>query len=217
MLTPQQLELQVRKLLELRYSQALSERPLIIWEPTPPHCVPRNLDPCLDAVALVDVFSLNPLELQSLFGDFQCAFNASRLEALAKRFVDRGVGPKEEGVVVVRAGEHGCLVGSRSIGSIWIPPFYDEEQVLDISAKVVDTTRAGNAGFAIGYLKTKKFVDGACYGSVAASFALEQIGAPILNCKEEGKEVWNDESVEERLKQFGERSRRQELRRQETT
>lgn len=207
------------KLLELRYSQALFERPLIIWEPTPPHCVPRNLDPCLDVLALVDVLSPNHLELQSLFGDVQCAFDASQIEALAKRFVDRGVGPKGEGVIVVRASEYGCLFKSRSIGSTWIPPFHDDELDLNTNVKVLDTTGAGNTflpRFAVGYLKTPTFIEGACYGSVAASFALEQIGAPMLNCKEDGKEVWNDESVEEILKQFGERMKMQELRRRET-
>ena len=71
--------------------------------------------------------------------------------------------------------------------------------------------------FAVGYLQVQKFIEGACYGSVAASSALEQIGAPIRIFKEEGQAVWNDESVEERLKQFGARVKKQEMRRREVS
>jgi hypothetical protein len=208
MLTPQQLESQLKRLLELRSLQgATSERPLIVWEPTPPHCVPRNLDPCLSAASLVDVFSPNRLELQALFGDSQRPFNRSCLEALAKRFLDSGVGPKGEGAVIIRAGEHGCLVKSRSIGSTWVPPFYNEGQAQESNVKIVDTTEARNAflgGFAIGFLKTRNVLEGAYHGCVAASFALEQIGAPVLQVTNSGKEVWNGEDVQGRLQKVKE-------------
>ena len=217
MLTPQQLEVQVRKLLELRGLR--TEPPLIIWEPTPPFCLPRNRDPCLGAVALVDVFSPTHLELQSLFGDVQHTFNATRIEALAKIFVDHGVGPHGKGVVIVRAGEHGCVIRSRSIPPTWIPPFYNEGQDRAVTANIVDTTGAGNAflgGYAVCFLKTGNVFEGASYGSVAASFALEQIGNPILQ-EEDGVELWNGENVQHRLQQYKELLKIKELKRRETT
>jgi hypothetical protein len=48
-------------------------------------------------------------------------------------------------------------------------------------------------GFAIGLLKTRKILEESQYGSVAASFAPEQIGLPVLQNEGKGLAVWNGE------------------------
>jgi hypothetical protein len=88
--------------------------------------------------------------------------------------------------------------------------------------QVVDTTGAGNCflgGFAVGLLETGDPVKAAHYGAVAASFVVQQLGLPKLevrNCGADGScggagdacpcrcggqhtELWNGESVRERL------------------
>ena len=68
-------------------------------------------------------------------------------------------------------------------------------------SKVIDPTGAGNAflgAFAIGMLDASNPVDklsnGIMYGTVAASFAVEQVGLPKLEVVE-GEELWNGEKV----------------------
>lgn len=43
------------------------------------------------------------------------------------------------------------------------------------------------------------------YASVAASFVVEQAGMPQLSSKDDGVEYWNDESLEARLVEYGDR------------
>lgn len=151
----------------------------------------------------MDVFSPNHFELFSIFEEQPSTpFSRSQVEDLAKRFLDAGVGPEQTGSIIVRAGEHGSMILAPDGVPRWMSPYYQ-----DSSSKVVDATGAGNAflgAYAIGYLKTRDSYQAACYGSVAASFALEQIGIPritVLN----GRELWNGVDVDERLKSYMDR------------
>ncbi len=81
----------------------------------------------------------------------------------------------------------------------WIPAYY-----LD-SSKVVDPTGGGNAflgGLAIALARGKGLEEAARWGSVSASFAIEQVGMPVLGQDEQGREVWNGARVDERLEEF---------------
>jgi sugar/nucleoside kinase (ribokinase family) len=194
------LDQQVSDLLHMRADEGL-DLPLILWEPTRPTCNKENLQTCTDLVKFVDVFSPNHDELAALHGITQSTFDHRMTEQLAQYFVDAGVGHDGLGIVVIRAGEHGCLVLGRGLGPIWLPPFYEKEGAF-INAKVVDTTGAGNAflgGFAIGLLESGNPVVAAHYGTVASSFMVEQIGLPKVRYDEEGGETWNGEVVRERL------------------
>lgn len=151
----------------------------------------------------MDVLSPNHLELAKLFSQTEGAFSRSRIEDLVSRFLDGGIGPDGTGVVVVRAGEHGCLVQSREISARWLPTFYGSG-VFEEDSLVVDPTGAGNAflgGYGVGYTQTGDAVQAACYGSVAASFALEQIGMP-RKVDQDGTEMWNGVSVQARLREY---------------
>jgi sugar/nucleoside kinase (ribokinase family) len=58
----------------------------------------------------------------------------------------------------------------------WVPPYYENAD------RVVCTMGAGNSflgGLAIGWAEKKDWRPACCYGAVAASFVLEQLGLPI--------------------------------------
>ncbi|KAJ5366331.1 hypothetical protein N7541_000272 [Penicillium brevicompactum] len=192
-------------MLFLREKLGIQHRPLIIWEPAPLSCKPENLQDFLAVAALVDVFSPNHLELAALFEDTPATSDRSEIERLAKKFITNGVGPEGKGTVIVRVGEHGCFVRSSNLVSKWLPPFHVAGPGEEQATKVVDPTGAGNAflgGYSIGYLQTGgDIIQAANYGSVAASFALEQVGMPEKRC-EGDEELWNGASVPERLHEY---------------
>jgi len=202
--SPQDMKTRVSNILALREQAGILDRPLIIWEPAPLSCKPENLQDCLAVAALVDVFSPNHLELAALFESLPVASDRSKVEKLAMKFLSSGVGPEGKGAVVIRAGENGCFVQSRKIIPKWLPPFYMAGRGAEQVAKVVDPTGAGNSflgAFSIGYLQTGHIIEAACYGSVAASFALEQVGIPEKS-NEGDRELWNGAGVLERLHEY---------------
>jgi sugar/nucleoside kinase (ribokinase family) len=203
--SPKTLIGQVSSLLGLRLEEEENERPLIIWEPLPAACVPENFENFIQACKVVDIFSPNHVELNRIFGvEGSELVNRDILERHALAFVEAGIGVSADGAFVLRAGEDGCLVASKSQAPTWLPPFYDPGKERD-SNQVVDPTGAGNAflgSFAIGFLKTESLTEAACYGNVGASFALEQTGVPALDALGNGKELWNGIEVSERLKSY---------------
>jgi hypothetical protein len=44
------------------------EQPLVIWEPAPPSCLPKNLALCFEAARMVDIFSLD-FETSGIYSD----------------------------------------------------------------------------------------------------------------------------------------------------
>ncbi|KAH0543626.1 hypothetical protein FGG08_002064 [Glutinoglossum americanum] len=200
---------QIQELLSLRRSAALGKRPLLIWEPAPYSCHPENLSTCLQAAELVDVFSPNDIELAAFFGNQQSTpLDRETVEGLAHKCIDSGIGPLGLGTVVVRAGDEGCCVHSRAQKMpTWLPAYYQSSNKMSNAAagKVVDPTGAGNAflgAFAIGFHETKDTILAACYGTVGASFALEQIGMPKRQAVAGGEELWNGADVRSRLEEY---------------
>ncbi|KAI9639931.1 hypothetical protein NHQ30_011661 [Ciborinia camelliae] len=91
----------------------------------------------------------------------------------------------------------------------WFPAFHQPSLHSDGNGnpKVVDPTGGGNAflgGLAIALARGKSILEASCWGAVAASFAIEQVGVPVLGVGEaEGEEeTWNGVLVEERLRDF---------------
>lgn len=203
--SPQDITACVSNLSTLRKGSGIPEYPLVIWEPAPLSCTPENLQACLDAVSCVGIFSPNHLELVSLFAEpLSTASDKNAIERLALTFLDRGVGPDGKGTVIVRAGEQGCVVAARNLAPTWVPPFYVRERGERQNRKVIDPTGAGNAflgAYAVGYLKTGNVVEAACYGSVGASFMLEQVGMPEKTNVGDG-ELWNGVDVLSRLREY---------------
>jgi sugar/nucleoside kinase (ribokinase family) len=84
----------------------------------------------------------------------------------------------------------------------WIPPYHTE------ASKVIDPTGGGNTflgGLAVALARGKCVEEACAWGSVAAGFAIEQIGVPELGKDEEGRETWNCVHVDDRLREFKER------------
>ena len=183
------------------------ERRLLIWEPHPRSCRPDTLDDHKEASTLVDVFSPNHIELAGFFDPGLDSYkymrglsNMDRVEVQALKFrsLKRPYGGKL--ALIIRAAEHGCFVLPPDDDGSWLPPYYAPGHL-----NVIDPTGAGNAflgGFAIGWQETKNALDAAMYGQVAASFTIEQVGLPKLERSAAGPELWNDNKVRERLRQY---------------
>lgn len=223
--------LEKRKALELdgKFLPGTMERPIFVWEPVPDLCVPSELLNCMEALKFVNVISPNLDEFTALCGveiDLDQDSGHQILRSKCEELLTLGFGCKP-GAVVVRLGERGCYC-AQSARHTSFPAFYgfssksDNTQIEEVqhrsekrkfeSGKVVDPTGGGNAflgGFCIGLMtephagRLTDFEVACMYGSVAASFAIEQVGMPKLSYSErDGRELWNGESVYDRTSQF---------------
>lgn len=205
--SPDLLQDQMQQLLDLRKESNTNSADLFVWEPLPGLCKPEMRAAHLAAARLVHVFSPNHLECLALFGhsealDKDMLLDRQQVEGCAHALLDSGIGPEGTGVVIIRAGEDGCLVSSKSIPGRhkWLPPFYNDESY------IVDATGAGNTflgalTFAMSSLTGGDVVEAAVLASVATSFSLEQIGLPKLSIG--GKEdLWNGESFIKRCAEY---------------
>lgn len=71
--------------------------------------------------------------------------------------------------------------------------------------KVIDPTGGGNTflgGLAVALARGKGLEEAAAWGSVAASFAIEQVGVPTLGHDDQGNEIWNGVRVDDRFEEF---------------
>jgi sugar/nucleoside kinase (ribokinase family) len=185
--------------------------PIIVWEPVPDLCTPEELENTKSALKRVDVLSPNHEELGALFG-FQHAAGVDKqmVERQAEELVASGIGAKGNGVIVVRSGKEGCYIAraGRDKSSCWLPAYHTDQK------KVVDPTGGGNGflgGLSIGLVRSGfDVVEAARWGSVAASFCIEQVGMPQLTTTASSgtAELWNGISVEERLRELKERTAR---------
>jgi sugar/nucleoside kinase (ribokinase family) len=105
--------------------------------------------------------------------------------------------------LVVRASKYGAMVISYSNPTAihWVPAYWNWKKD---GEHVIDVTGAGNAfcgGFSVGWIETHGDpVESARYGAVSASYAVEQLGAPVFSFGSDGKEQWNQgPSPKERL------------------
>lgn len=180
-----------------------NHKPLFIWEPVPDLCTPEELPNTLEALCYVDVISPNHEELASIFSYTHPASGPDKeaIEDHAQRLLDAGIGPTKQGAVVVRAGAEGCFVLSPT-QKRWLPAYHTD------ASKVVDPTGGGNGflgGLAVGLVRTNgHVVEAARWGSVAASFTIEQVGMPVLTAG--SAEKWNGVSVKERLEEYQKRA-----------
>ena len=178
-------------------------RPFIVWEPFPAACTVQNRPLFLEACRLVDVFSPNHLEMSAMFENSPSeSFQPDRLETFALEF-SKAIGPSGNGIVIVRAGEHGSLTTQHAAKNLWLPPYYES-----LVTKVVDPTGGGNTylgGFIAGWKASGDITEASMYGNVAASFAIEQIGLPSCGVVSDGEEIWNGNRVMERLSEYRER------------
>ena len=188
------------------------QRSIFVWEPVPDLCIPSELEACKRACKVVDVISPNDEELLSFFGEeIRDEYKRkTAVEQCVEELLKHGIGVGGSGSIVVRAGKEGCYVARLSLDSNvisrWLPPYYTD------GSKVVDPTGGGNGflgGFAVGLVRSEGdndmdiLIEAANYGSVAASFCIEQVGVPKVEKTGEMKsERWNESDVMQRLKEF---------------
>lgn len=192
-------------------SAASTPRPLFIWEPVPDLCTPEEYENCLKALKLVDVVSPNHGELGGFFGadtNGTDTVNFPKIEQLCDQWLQSGIGPEGKGGIVVRCGKDGCFVVRHGVRN-WIPAYHQSAK------KVTDPTGGGNGflgGLAVGLVRAgdapgiENLEEAAAWGSISASFAIEQVGMPILRSGGQG-ETWNGIKVEDRLAEYKSRSR----------
>ena len=179
-------------------------RPMVIWEPVGDLCIPEELSNTYKALQYVDVISPNHEELGSLF-NFKHSSNVDRkaVETHVNKLLARGIGPIGDGAVVVRAGKEGCFTADLNKRK-WLPAYHQD------SDRVVDPTGGGNGflgGLAVGLVRNDgDLVEAARWGSVAASFCIEQVGVPrlttVVSTSTCTDELWNEESVLDRLEEY---------------
>lgn len=100
----------------------------------------------------------------------------------------------------------------------WIPAFHQSHDTdaaesspdseSNPESKVVDPTGGGNSflgALAVALARGKSIEEACVWGSVAASFAIEQVGVPELGVDADGHETWNCVRVDDRLNEFRER------------
>ncbi|KAE8265840.1 hypothetical protein A4X09_0g6506 [Tilletia walkeri] len=122
-------------------------------------------------------------------------------------------------IVYIRSGALGALVAHRKIGSRWGDAYHTPQEAK--SGSIKDVTGAGNAclgGFTAALsLNQREIVSALCddnvkgelaldllghcaaYGSVSASYAIEQQGLPTITLTTEGEQRWNGDLPAHRL------------------
>lgn len=197
------------------------EDPIFVWEPVPDSCKPSELPNCQEALKYVDVMSPNLVELESLLGmkltKDSCQADTEDLNRQCLELLRANPGTRVR-AIVVRMGELGACVITRE-GWTSIDAYHPPSSATAVEEgrptsrkRIVDPTGAGNAflgGFCIGLLNDRSvptltyYEKAAEHGSVAASFAVEQVGTPILTPGQPGGiDRWNGEYVHDRLKSY---------------
>ncbi|WVQ73197.1 hypothetical protein IAR50_002763 [Cryptococcus sp. DSM 104548] len=179
--------------------------PLVVWEPE---------DEEIDAVTVlaphIDILGPNHNEALALYALFTGPeFTDDDLKPILER-VCRSLAHLQPRIgAIIRAGHMGCCYAALDPRGYrpevkWVPAYWGKEVGREgWERKVVDPTGAGNAfmgGVAAALLEGKTFDDAVKWGTVAASFVIEQDGLPTLTKGEDGKELWNGEDPWERLK-----------------
>jgi sugar/nucleoside kinase (ribokinase family) len=177
------------------------EEPVWIWEPVPDLCTPEELGKTKEAAKLVDVISPNHQELAGIVGLAAIkedeSVDRNGVQQMASIFVQSGIGRNSKGAIVVRCGKEGCYFASRAENG-WLPAYHQS------SEKVVDPTGGGNTflgGLAIALARNQRLKDACIWATISASFAIEQIGMPVVTQDKIG-EKWNGASVSTRLDEF---------------
>lgn len=86
----------------------------------------------------------------------------------------------------------------------WIPAYHQE------ASRVVDPTGGGNSflgGLAVALARGESIERAVEWSSISASFAIEQVGMPVLGMNDAGMETWNGIVVRDRLEEFQARVR----------
>ena len=197
--------------------------PIFVWEPVPDLCTPEELQNLQEAAGYVNVVSPNGPELKQFFA----GLGPTRSEEEMVQSIKRGDEHDETLSVVVRHGADGSrlYLGSKVLHL----RAYHQDGV-----GVVDPTGGGNTylgalatGLTSAVDPSKQFLDdklfsfskykawrsseyrglvlAALHATIAASYAIEQVGTPSLVGNEE--DCWNGQLYQSRFAEYIERER----------
>ncbi|KAI7862429.1 Ribokinase-like protein [Spinellus fusiger] len=188
-----------------------------IWEPVPWTCLPDQFSVMIEIARHMAVFTPNHEEAASMLGidwlalaeeqGAHTAIETLALQLLAALYQDSASSVSV--VVVLRASKYGSVVVSHQHPLTWVPAYWKDGDSTH-SCHVKDVTGAGNAfcgGYAVGWGETRDAIQACCYGAVAASYAVEQVGVPICTDKEKGE--WNHSDPYQRLAHLKKRINRE--------
>jgi len=146
----------------LTWIECLQDKPdIFVSVDISPYPLNGNLDDpdLLKLLSRTDAFMPSEAEAETLMPDHT---PSTFCREIAVR------GPK---IVVLKQGDHGATLYHREQDFLY--------QVHPFPADVKDSTGAGDSfcgGFAVGYLETGNMLDAALYGTVSASFVIEEFG-----------------------------------------
>lgn len=101
---------------------------------------------------------------------------------------------------------HGCRQGGRPNGGREVRAVRSYPTDGGAGANTDCSTFLG--GLAVALARGEGVEEACAWGSVAASFAIEQVGVPVLGADKEGRETWNCVRVDDRLAEFKGRTRK---------
>ncbi|WWC62556.1 uncharacterized protein I303_105152 [Kwoniella dejecticola CBS 10117] len=180
--------------------------PIIVWEPED-----ESLEVMQKIAKDIDVIGPNHNEVIRLFQPhIPPEVTPKELQTIYAELCLRIAQFRPKIGVVIRCGCLGCCYAAtpttphnqdRRPDVKWVPAYWNPQREGWSEGKVVDPTGAGNAfmgGLAAAVDRGYLLDEAVIWGSVAASFTIEQNGLPVLTTKE-GKELWNDEDPSDRV------------------
>lgn len=209
-------------------------QPIFVWEPVPDLCTPEEQDKFLAACRVVDIVSPNELELGMMFGRPEWNHSDYQDQKIVQRILQSGIGPENDGAIVIRAGKNGSYTYSKGRKGLWLPAYH--QSASDQETKVVDPTGAGNSflgalaqgmvsqnrepgrimndmlarsdpwtKISINWGNDGRLPQALICATVAASFVVEQVGVPTISKTYNGSEKWNGTEFSERLRIYTQR------------
>ncbi|KAL0089814.1 Ribokinase-like protein [Phycomyces blakesleeanus] len=172
-----------------------------LWEPLPWACLPKDLPGIKNAAQRVAILTPNHEEAAGMLGlDLHEMLKKNDIKSVVEDIAHqlyeamRCSRKQSELVLVVRASKYGTVSLSDKHPLTWTPAYWDYRNPSD-SSHVRDVTGAGNGfcgGYAVGWVDTDgDLVKASLYGTVSASYMVEQVGVPLHRTIGE-KEQWNE-------------------------
>lgn len=202
----------VKGILARRQKLAPDEpRPVFVWEPVPDQCTPRELEKVLEAIEHVDVISPNAEEFAALFTG---SFERDSKEKMVEKLLGFSGAKPSDTLLVVREGAQGCTTyhGSRALHLK--ASHQSAERVVDptgggntflgaltvaLTDRVVPSERHLGSGY-LGHSSLQRVLLALLHATVAAGYAIEQVGMPVLTDVEQ--DGWNGDPYQERFMSY---------------